>query len=78
MITHRIQREDAVVIGHTPATRRYYVPTTESTVWVRNWEQFRMAGGRASWNEDQTEITLSLPVGHKFSIQFGSGAWMTE
>lgn len=58
-------REDAVqYMG------RYIVPTSDQTIWVDSWEQFREVGGQMCWSEDQTEIELTLPVNHKFSIQF--------
>lgn len=58
-------REDAVLhMG------RYFVPTTGETKWVSTMEEFRAAGGIFAFNEDQTEIALRLPVGHKFSIRF--------
>lgn len=66
-------REDAVQLGDG----RYFVPTVwgtgdpeRDTIWVDSWEQFRSVGGQMRWNEDQTEIELTLPVRHKFSIQF--------
>lgn len=59
-------REDAV-----KHQGRYIVPTIYGkTVWVDTWEQFRKVGGVMCWSEDQTEIELTLPVNHKFSIQF--------
>jgi hypothetical protein len=58
-------REDAV-----KHMGRFLVPTTPETVWVDTWEQFRAVGGGMCWSEDQTEIELTLPVGHKFSIRF--------
>jgi hypothetical protein len=73
-MTHYKQREDAIWIGHG-ASRREYVPTvygerTGNTVWIDSIEQLREAGGGMHWSEDQTEIVLTLPPGHKFSIQF--------
>jgi hypothetical protein len=69
-------REDAITIGEGH-NRRLFVPTvygtgdpTRDTIWVDSWEQFRSVGGKMCWSEDQTEIELSLPVRHKFSIQF--------
>lgn len=69
---HLVHRPDAVWL-HNP--RRLYVPTvwgekSGNTVWVSTWEQFRAVGGVKNFSEDQTEITLTLPEGHKFSIQF--------
>lgn len=49
---------------------RYVVYTTDETVWVATWAEFKAAKGVMCWSEDQTEITLELPVGHKFSIKF--------
>lgn len=69
-------RADAVMIGDSAGSRPY-VPTIygtgdpeKDTVWVDSWEQFREVGGVMCWSEDQTEIELTLPVRHKFSIQF--------
>lgn len=68
--THTRQREDAV--NHNG---RDYVPTIwgqkdgGNTVYVETIEQLRSVGGSICFNEDQTEIHLTLPVGHKFSIQ---------
>ncbi len=64
-------RDDAVKLPDG----RYYVPTVYgqqdgNTVWIDTWEQFREVGGGMCWSEDQTEIELQLPVGHKFSIRF--------
>lgn len=59
------ERDDAV-----PHMGRWIVPTASDTVWVDTWEQFKEVGGVACFEEDQTTITLSLPVGHKFSIRF--------
>lgn len=65
-------REDA--IKHNG---RYIVPTIYGTgdsaldtIWINTWDEFRAAGGGMCWSEDQTEIELTLPVRHKFSIQF--------
>lgn len=70
MLTHMTPRDDAVLIGTSGLDRRLFVPTTWETKWVRNWDEFRAADGKALWNEDQTEIVLSLPPGHKFSCSF--------
>lgn len=65
-------REDALKLHDG----RYYVPTIYGkgddvdTIWVDSWEQFKAVGGGMCWSEDQTEIELTLPVRHKFSIQF--------
>jgi hypothetical protein len=69
MITHYKRRDDAVIIGREQF-RREYVPTTHETKWVGNWDEFRSAGGQVHFNEDQTEITLTLPEGVKFGITF--------
>jgi hypothetical protein len=76
MITHLIQREDAVIIGNVHS-RRYYVPTiygdadaSRNTKWVGNMVEFRAAGGCLHFNEDHTEITLTLPPGYKFGCGF--------
>lgn len=61
----RILRDDAV--SHQG---RHVVPTTDRTVWVSTWEEYKAAGGTCCYNEDQTEIELLLPAPFKFSIQF--------
>lgn len=53
---------------------RWYVPTiygqrSGNTVWVDSIDQLRTVGGRVCFSEDQTTVTLVLPVGHKFSIK---------
>lgn len=65
-------REDAIMHNGRP-----FVPTVygtgdpeRDTIWVDTWEQFRAVGGVVTWSEDQSEIELTLPVRHKFSIQF--------
>lgn len=60
-------REDA----ERNSAGRYVVATTLSTKWINSWEEFRACGGVRAFSEDQTEIELQLPVGHKFSIKFG-------
>lgn len=74
MITHHKQRADAVIIGRGHS-RREYVPTIwgekeGNTQFAETFEQFRAAGGGMHFNEDQTEIVLTLPVGWKFGIKF--------
>lgn len=69
-MSHFTPRSDAV--WH--AGRRY-VPTvygqhSGNTQWVGSWDEFRAAGGVAHYNEDQTEIVLTLPEGFKFGIRF--------
>lgn len=63
--THRYRREDA--IWHNG---REYVPTTQKTKYVSTLKEFTEAGGITHFNEDQTEITLTVPEGAKFSIRF--------
>jgi hypothetical protein len=68
--THVYAREDAVIHNG-----REYVPTVwgqeeGNTVYVSNMQEFLAAGGKICFNEDQTEIHLVLPVGHKFGITF--------
>lgn len=68
--THEFPRDDAVTIGSGIEKRRY-VPTSDATKWVGNWGEFIAAGGVCHFNEDQTEIILTLPVPYKFGIGFG-------
>lgn len=49
---------------------RRVVPSRPGTVYVSTWAEFRQAGGVQNFNEDQTEIVLTLPSGYKFGIQF--------
>lgn len=49
---------------------RLIVPTSEATLWVADWAEFKDAKGVCTFSEDQTEITLSLPEPYKFSIGF--------
>lgn len=77
MYSHHTKRADAVTIGYGPAARDF-VPTIYgqpegNTVWVGDWNEFRAAGGVVRFNEDQTEITLTLPELHKFGIAFDRG-----
>lgn len=72
-MSHYKLREDA--IWH--AGRRY-VPTiygeaSGNTQWVSTMNELRTAGGTMHFNEDQTEIVLTLPPGWKFSIRFEAG-----
>lgn len=62
-------REDAV-----EHRGRYFVPTTSAITWISSWADFKRVGGVMCWSQDQTEIELSLPVGHKFSIDFQRAA----
>ncbi len=60
------QRDDA--IWHAG---REYVPTTPDTRYVNgDWSEFVAAGGIIHFNEDQTEIVLTVPEGVKFGIKF--------
>lgn len=68
--THHISRNDAV--WHHG---RSYVPTiwgqrSGNTRFVSNWDEFKAAGGITHFNEDFTEVVLTLPEGCKFSCQF--------
>ncbi len=72
--THVEARDDAVI-----QNGREYVPTiygqeSGNTVWVDSIEQLRAVGGKICFNADLTEIHLTLPVGHKFSIKMFSKA----
>lgn len=64
-MSHYSPRADAV--WHD---RRRYVPTGALTKWVGNWQEFEQAGGLVHFNEDQTEIVLTLPAGFKFGCGF--------
>ncbi len=60
--THTAARPDAVIYNG-----REFVPTANETVWVDTLAQLRAVKGDICWNEDQTEVWLRLPAGHKFS-----------
>jgi len=54
---------------------RWFVPTTDETKWVSSWSEFLNVNKTAGvpcihFNEDQTEIRLSLPAPYKFAIDF--------
>ena len=69
--THVIAREDAVIHnGREYVPTIYGHPDQENTVWVSDIADLIKVGGSMRFNEDQTEITLTLPVRHKFSIGF--------
>ena len=44
------------------------------TKWVYNWDEFKSSGGMMAFNEDQTEIKLSLPPPYKFVCSFNHRA----
>jgi len=67
---HHKPRRDAVIVGGAGRQPRRYVLTTDATIWVGTWEEFRKAGGCRHWNEDQTEIVLTVPEPYKLSIKF--------
>lgn len=71
-MTHFKSRDDAV--WHQG---RRFVPTQwghrderENTKFCDSWESFRALGGVVHFNEDQTEVILTLPEGCKFSCRF--------
>ena len=72
-VTHMVPRSDAKWIdGNMP---RDYVPTIwgqkeGNTIHVSTIKEMVERGGIIHFNEDQTEIHLTLPAGVKFSIQF--------
>jgi hypothetical protein len=65
--THVRARDDAIILGG-PFVREYVPDGPGDIVWVDSLDQLRAVGGNVGFNEDQTEIHLTLPVGHKFSI----------
>lgn len=70
-MTHK-PRADAIWLDNP---RRPYVPTVYgqaqgNTKWISTWDEFTNAGGIAVYSEDQTEITLTLPEGFKFSCRW--------
>lgn len=69
-MTHTAPREDAERIDGRPYVRTVYGQKAGNTTWVHDWREFKKAGGGMCFSEDQTEITLTLPAGVKFSIRF--------
>lgn len=67
--THTRQREDAVQYNGRDYVPTIYGQPEGNTVWVDSLKKLCEVGGTICFNEDQTEIHLTLPVGHKFSIQ---------
>lgn len=63
-------RNDAVLHNGRYLVPTMYGRTSGNTKWVHDLDGFRSAGGCAHYSEDQTEVTLSLPEGFKFSIRF--------
>jgi len=71
--THVKSRGDALI-----HQGREYVPTiygekSGNMVWIDSLEQLKAVGGNIGWNEDHTEIWLTLPEGHKFSCNMFEG-----
>lgn len=64
-----MERKDAIIIG-AGAERRSFVPTSDATIWISSWEEFKASGGVCCYAEDQATIELQLPEPYKFSIQF--------
>lgn len=67
--THVKRRDDAVIHSGRDFVPTIYGQESGNTVFVANLEQLHSCGGQITFNEDQTEIWLTLPEGHKFSIQ---------
>lgn len=70
-VTHTRQRPDAVI-----HQGRDFVPTVwgtgdenKDTQYVSTIDQLREKGGNINFNEDHTEIWLTLPERHKFSTK---------
>lgn len=71
-MSHFKPRGDAIWLQNP---QRLFVPTVYgeregNTRWVNSWPEFEAAGGCQHFNEDQTEIVLTLPDGWKFAIGF--------
>lgn len=71
--THQFKRDDAIWHQGREIVPTIYGEKSGNTVWVSNLEEMRRVGGGMAFNEDQTEITLHLPEGHKFGIRFNEG-----
>lgn len=69
-MSHYSPREDAVWHRGRRFVPTIYGQESGNTRWVGSWIEFRAAGGVAHFNEDQTEIVLTLPPGFKFGIKF--------
>lgn len=67
--THTRQRDDAIIHNGRDYVPTIYGQKSGNTVWVDDLKHLGEVGGSICFNEDQTEIHLTLPVGHKFSIQ---------
>jgi hypothetical protein len=70
-MTHFSHRPDAVWHQGRRFVPTIYGEREGNTVWLDSFAGFKAAGGIQHFNEDQTEIVLTLPERHKFSIQFG-------
>lgn len=71
--THVARREDAVIWDGGDYVPTIYGQESGNTVWVTSLAQLQEVGGRITFNEDQTEVWLTLPEGHKFGIQMLRG-----
>lgn len=68
-VTHTKLRDDAIVHGGRWMVPTVYGEESGNTQWVETLTELREAGGTATFNADQTEVWLTLPVGYKFSIK---------
>ncbi len=71
-MTHFIPRADAVWHNGRRIVPTIWGEPEGNTRYVKSWTDFRDAGGLVTFNEDQTEIYLTLPEGCKFSIGFNT------
>lgn len=69
-MTHYKPREDAIWHRGRRIVPTVYGEREGNTQWVSNWDEFKTAGGITHFNEDQTELVLTLPSGWKFGIRF--------
>jgi hypothetical protein len=69
-MTHFKSRDDAVWHRGRRIVPTIYGQPEGNTKWVGTWEEFIAAGGCTHFNEDQTEIVLTLPAGWKFGCRF--------
>lgn len=67
--THVARRDDAVIHNGRDYVPTIYGQESGNTVWVEGLKDAEEKGATFTFNEDQTEIWLTLPVGHKFSTQ---------
>ncbi len=72
--THVKRRPDAVIIKGRELVPTVWGEKEGNTIWIDGLADMFRVGGIMTNNEDQTEVWLTLPPGHKF----GCGAFKPE